>query len=441
MRPVIRVIVGCTEPEALRVRPAAIAAYDDARRRRWPFLSDILERALRSPGISSDDGAALRSTVHALVKYHRLLAFASQNDDAGQHFDELFALCRGEDREIDSRIERIDRPTERLGVAWSFPDWMVERIGEELGAEAVERALARMNELAPRVARANSLRSTRDDVLRALAEEGLSAQPTTHAAHGIAFGGHGSVFRTRAFARGDFELQDEASQLVAELVAPPPGSLVIDACAGAGGKTLAIAALLAGKGRVVALDASEDKLAELRRRARRAGAHNVRAVAVDLMDPARLGEIVRATGGPASRVLLDAPCSGFGAIRRNPEARWRLRPADLDRMVETQRALMSAAASLVGVRGRLVYATCSFLPSEGERIVERFLGDRSEFSPVTVRDVLGRARTTSLATPDGRFLRTWRFDGHPEGADANMDGFFAAVVRRAAARGLDSVGS
>jgi 16S rRNA (cytosine967-C5)-methyltransferase len=429
----VRVIVGCTEPEALRVRPVAIAAYDDARRRRWPFLSDILERALRSPGISQDDGAALRSTVHALVKYHRLLVFASQSDDPGLHYGKLFALCRGEDLEVDSRIERIDRRIERLGVAWSFPDWMVDRIGEELGAEAVEPALARMNELAPRVARANSLRSTRDDVLRALAEEGQSVQPTTHSMHGIAFDGHGgSVFRTRAFARGDFELQDEASQLVAEVVAPPPGSLVIDACAGAGGKTLAIAALLAGKGRVVALDASENKLAELRRRARRAGAYNVRAVAVDLLDPVKLGDIVREVGGPASRVLLDAPCSGFGAIRRNPEARWRLCPADLDRMVATQRALMSAAANLVGVRGRLVFATCSFLPSEGERTVERFLADRIDFSSVTVRDVLGRARTTDLATSDGRFLRTWRFDGLPEGADTNMDGFFAAIVRRVA---------
>jgi 16S rRNA (cytosine967-C5)-methyltransferase len=428
----VRVIVGCTEPEALRVRPVAIAAYDDARRRRWPFLSDILERALRSPGISHDDGAALRSTVHALVKYHRLLVFASQSDDAGLHYDKLFALCRGEDPEVDSRIERIDRRTERLGVAWSFPDWMVDRIGAELGAEAVERALARMNELAPRVARANSLRSTRDDVLRSLAEEGLSAQPTTHSMHGIAFDGHGSVFRTRAFARGDFELQDEASQLVAEVVAPPPGALVIDACAGAGGKTLAIAALLAGKGRVVALDASENKLAELRRRARRAGAYNVQAVAVDLLDPAKLGDVVRGAGGPASRVLLDAPCSGFGAIRRNPEARWRLSLADLDRMIETQQALMSAAANLVGVRGRLVFATCSFLPTEGERTVERFLADRTDFSSMTVRDVLGRARTTNLATSDGRFLRTWRFDGHPEGDDAKMDGFFAAVARRVA---------
>jgi 16S rRNA (cytosine967-C5)-methyltransferase len=431
----IRVIVGCTEPEALRVRAAAIAAYEDARLRRWPFSSDILERALRSSGIAEEDGGALRSTVHALIKYHRLLVFAAQGDDAELHFDTLFALARGEGREIDARIEHIDRRTERLGVAWSFPDWMVERIGEEVGEEAVEPALARMNELAPRVARANSLRSTRDEVLRALAEEGLSAQPTTHSPHGIAFDGHGSPFRTRAFARGDFELQDEASQLVAEVVAPPPGSLVIDACAGAGGKTLALAALLAGKGRIVALDASENKLAELRRRARRAGAHNVQAVAVDLLDPAKLADVVRRSGGPASRVLLDAPCSGFGAIRRNPEARWRLGPADLDRMVEAQRALMNAAASLVGMRGRLVFATCSFLPSEGERTVERFLADRRDFASVTVRDVLGRARTTSLATSDGRFLRTWRFDGRPEGANADMDGFFAAVVRRVGERG------
>jgi len=430
-RPMLRVFVGCTEEAALRIRPLAIAAYNDARRRRWPFLSDVLERALR--GVSEPDAAAVAATVQALVKYDRLLAFATQSDDAAERFTALFAIARGDVQDIRERIGRVERPAERLAIAFSFPDWIVKQIETELGLEALERSLVRMNGPAPRVVRVNTLRSTRDEVLRAFEREGRIARPTAHSAQGIVLEGDRSPFRAQGFARGDFEMQDEASQLVAQVVAPPPRSLVVDACAGAGGKTLAIAALLRGKGHVVALDVSEGKLSELRRRVRRAGASNVRAVAVDLLAPAAVDGIVQAIGGLASRVLLDAPCSGLGAIRRNPEMRWRLHPADLARLVEAQGALLSAAASLVEVQGRLVFATCSFLPSEAEQAIARFLENRTDYSPVTVRDVLGRTRTQGLATPDGRFLRTWRFDDSPDGGDAGMDGFFVAVVRRVAA--------
>jgi len=131
-------------------------------------------------------------------------------------------------------------------------------------------------------------------------------------------------------------------------------------------------------------------------------------------------------------VLVDAPCTGLGAIRRNPEARWRLKPDDLPRLVAAQAALLKAAAGLVAPHGRLVYATCSFLPSEGELGVDFFLSERPDFGVVTVRDVLGRKKTDQVATRDGKYLRTWRFDGAPDGGDAGMDGFFAAVLRRRA---------
>jgi 16S rRNA (cytosine967-C5)-methyltransferase len=135
--------------------------------------------------------------------------------------------------------------------------------------------------------------------------------------------------------------------------------------------------------------------------------------------------------GRASRVLVDAPCTGLGAIRRNPEARWRLRPGDVARLIEAQNTLIRAGARLVAPSGRLIYATCSFLASEGERVVDAFLAADPAFRLVTARDVLGRARTDGVATPDGRYLRTWRTDGTPDGAAEGMDGFFAAVLRRA----------
>ncbi len=424
-----RVVVGFAEHEATRVRAIALAGFEEARARSWPFLSDVLERVLRK--VAVEDGARVAAIVHALVKYDRLLAFAARSDEAGAHLDALLAMAFGAPEarattELDARVAAIDAPVERLGVTFSFPDWLVERIGQDVGPAALEPALARMNALAPRVARVNGLRTTREACVTALAAEGLVARPTAVALQGLEFDGRFSPYRTQAFASGDFEMQDEASQMVGELVAPPPGSSVIDACAGAGGKTLALAASLAGKGRVVALDVAEAKLDELRRRARRAGASNVRAIAVDLLAP---GEVLRPFEGVAARVLVDAPCTGLGAIRRNPEVRWRLRPEQLDSLAEAQGQLLRAAASLVAPRGRLVYATCSFLRREGEEILERFLADDPRFSRVTARDVLGRARTEAIATPDGRYLRTWRFDGSADGGDAGMDGFFAGVVR------------
>jgi 16S rRNA (cytosine967-C5)-methyltransferase len=417
----LRVIVGCELEEAQRVRPLVVRAYDEARRRDWPFLSDVLEGALKEA--TEEDRGIVAAAVQALVKYDRLLAFATGSDAAEARFDALFALARGE-TQLAPRFERIENATERLAVACSMPDWLVDLVRTEVGEGSLEAALARMNEPAPRVARANTLRTTREACVAALVEEGVGAHAASHAVSGVVLEGRRSVFRTKAFARGDLEMQDEASQLVAELCAPPPRTFVIDACAGAGGKTLALAALMAGKGKLLALDTSESKLEELRRRARRAGASNVQALAVDLRDE----EAVTRLGARASRVLVDAPCTGLGAIRRNPEARWRLREDDLSRLVASQAALLKAAASLVAPHGRLIYATCSFLPSEGEVAIEFFLSERPDFALVTARDVLGRARTERVATRDGKYLRTWRFDGEP---DDGMDGFFAAVARRA----------
>jgi 16S rRNA (cytosine967-C5)-methyltransferase len=422
------IIVACTEPEARSVRSVALSSYEEARNREWPFLSDVLERTARQ--VAEDERAVLTAVVHALVKYDRLLEFATGTENLAARFDALLALARGETAEVDARIARVESDDERLGVAFSLPNWLVERLREELGTATLEAALAWMNEPAPRVARVNTLKTDRESCLRALEEEGIAARATPCAVAGVVLEGRRSPFRTQAFARGELEIQDEASQLVAELVAPPPRSLVVDACAGAGGKTLALAALLAGKGHVVALDASESKLAELRRRARRASAHDVRAVRVDLLQP---DEALRELAGRAARVLLDAPCSGLGAIRRNPEARWRLRSTDISRLNLAQEALATAAARMVAPHGRLIFATCSFLPSEGERIFEAFLEKNPDFTRVTVRDVMGRARSDVFTTTGGIYLRTAGWAGPAGPRRGDMDGFFAAVARRASA--------
>jgi 16S rRNA (cytosine967-C5)-methyltransferase len=414
--------VACTEAEAAPLRASVVRAYDDAREAGWPFLSDVLEGPLRPLG--EEERAIVAAAVHALVKYDRLLAFACGSDASDARYEALWSIVRGE-TDLEPRLARIESPTERLGTTHSFPDWIVDLLRGELG-EAAEAALARMNDLPPRVARVNTLRTTREACADALAREGVETAPT-RSPRGLEILGRRSPFRTQAFARGDIEMQDEASQLVAELVAPPPRSLAVDACAGAGGKTLALAALLEGRGKVVGIDSSAGKLEELRRRARRAGASNVQATKADVLaGPVRLE-------GFASRVLIDAPCTGLGAMRRNPEARWRLQPADVPRLVKAQASLLSAAIPMISDRGRIVYATCSFLPSEAELAVDFFLQQHPDFTLVTARDVLGRARTEGIATPDGKYLRTWRFDQEDDGyAQSRMDGFFAAVLKRVA---------
>jgi 16S rRNA (cytosine967-C5)-methyltransferase len=415
--------MACTEDEVLPLRPLILRAYSDAKARGWPFLSDVLEAAGR--GIQEGERAVLAAALHAMTRYDRLTGFVTQSEEPGARLDALLALSRPDSeaaRRASERLEQLDAK-ERLGIRYSLPDWIVDVVGDE-------SLLARLNETPPRVARVNTLKTTRETCLNALDDEGLTAYATRHASHGIVFEGRRSPFRTKAFARGDFEMQDEASQLVAELVAPPPKSFVVDACAGAGGKTLALAAQLGGKGKVLALEPSKSKLAELRRRARRAGASNVQALAGELA--------TLELEGPPSRVLVDAPCSGLGAMRRNPEARWRLRREDLERLGEVQAALVDGAATMVPDGGRLIYATCSFLPYEGERVVESFLERHPEFVLMTARDVMGRARTEGVATPDGKYLRTWQAGG---GGDASMDGFFGAVLRRRAASSTASAPS
>jgi 16S rRNA (cytosine967-C5)-methyltransferase len=324
----------------------------------------------------------------------------------------------------------LDREATRL----SYPTWLVEMLAEQLGqAEALVLAEA-MNRRAPLAVRVNTARVSRDELAARLAEEHVVARPTALSPVGLAFETRVNAFGLSAFRDGLFEVMDEGSQLVAELVAPPPGGRVLDACAGAGGKTLALGALLAGKGRVLALDTDGKKLEELRRRARRAGLTNVEAQQVSDQGALAWGRASSARPSPSrgardpsrvpqsfDRVLVDAPCSGLGTLRRNPEARWRLTRATVDSFPARQVALLVTYAPLAAVGGRLVYATCTVNRDENERVVERFLAERDDFVPVPVKEIWGRERAAQMG--DGMTLRLT-----PQAHDT--DGFFAAVLRR-----------
>jgi 16S rRNA (cytosine967-C5)-methyltransferase len=286
-----------------------------------------------------------------------------------------------------------------LALRASIPEWLAAQLVAEHGDGAQALCLSFI-ETPPTTLRTNTLLTDRDALQRMLADEGLDAETTAVSPHGLTLLRRANVFRTRAFRDGWFEAQDEGSQMVSLCCGAKPGMTVVDACAGAGGKTLHLAALMGGKGTLWALDVHGGRLRALRERARRAGAHNIRVA--ELPDPALFARLEQS----ADVVLVDAPCSGSGVLRRNPDTAWTLTPDAVERMAAQQRALLDSSARMVKPGGRLVYATCSLLRDENDAQVEAFL-----------------LRTAGFVRMDAG-VRTAPTD------PARWDGFFAAVLER-----------
>jgi len=312
-------------------------------------------------------------------------------------------------------------PAARVAMFGSFPDWLGARLLEDFGERDASRLARALAEAPPTDLRANRhTEHARDELIEALASERITAKPLPRTTFGVRLVDEPrELFLTRAFSQGMFEQQDEGSQLVAELVAPSPGSVVVDACAGEGGKTLALAAMLGGKGRIIACDVSEKKLETLRRRAKRAGVTNVQTVLLSREGP--LPESIASVR--AERVLIDAPCSGIGTLRRNPEARQRLDRNAPARLAEEQRAIAARFLPLVAPGGRLIYATCTVLREEDEGTVEAIRAMDPTLTPMRAVEIWGGARANGLTDESGTNLRLFP---HRHGTD----GFFAAVLRR-----------
>jgi len=317
-----------------------------------------------------------------------------------------------------TQVRTVDRKAFSFAIRANLPDWLAERLLAQFGeAEAMQLADA-LNQPATLDLRVNPHKATRDQVMARLAEEGYPVEPMRYSPLGVRRNDRAPLFTLTSFKAGWFEVQDEGSQLISMLVAPKKREQVIDFCAGAGGKTLHIAALMENTGAVFAFDISERRLDNLRPRLARAGVDNVRTQLIRDEHDKGLKKFLER----ADRVLVDAPCSGTGTVRRNPDIKWR--PIDLKALRTTQLSILESAARLVKPGGRLVYATCSLLKEENDDIVAAFLATHDGFVMIPANEILA---AQGVVIEEGFTAEgAMRLLPHRHGTD----GFFAAVLER-----------
>ncbi|WP_347925296.1 methyltransferase domain-containing protein [Pontimicrobium sp. SW4] len=282
----------------------------------------------------------------------------------------------------------------------SIPDWMDELGIKELGESKWTKELAAQNLQAEVVLRVNTLKTNKKDLQLKLQSEDIETEFLPNHPSALKLIQRTNVFKTEAFKDGWFEVQDASSQLVADFLDVKPGMKVVDTCAGAGGKTLHLASLMENKGQIIAMDIYESKLKKLKIRARRNGVHNIEMKVIDSTKP------IKKLYNKADRILIDAPCSGLGVLRRNPDAKWKLEPEFIDNIKQTQQQVLQQYSKMLKPGGKMVYATCSILPSENQKQVDEFL--------------------VSESGKDFTFVKDKKVFAHESG----YDGFYMALLER-----------
>lgn len=330
---------------------------------------------------------------------------------------ELAPVLRASEEEWLAAARALPESEFAPAVRCDLPDWLYNKLEAQFGAEETEKLAHALNQPAPLDLRVNTLKTNRDAVLARFAEEGIAAAAGPLSPTAIRLREKPALARHALFLEGAFEVQDEGSQLLGYLLEPRRGEMVVDFCAGAGGKTLLLGALMKNTGRLYAFDVSDKRLIKLKPRLARSGLSNVH--------PARIeherDQKIKRLSGKADRVLVDAPCSGLGTLRRNPDLKWRQSEESVAELTVKQAAILDSAARLVRPGGRLVYATCSLLTAENDAIVADFLAKHPEFTLTPASSVLARHGIEF----SGDLLRLLP-NQH------NTDGFFAAVLDRKA---------
>ena len=326
------------------------------------------------------------------------------------------ALQTGEDTWL-AAMRAQPEPEMSLAEQLDFPDWLTERLASRMPAEDLLILSRALSSPAPLDLRVNTIKAERDAVLAALNAERLNATACPFSPQGIRIKGRPSLQKHPLFLDGSFEVQDEGSQLLGYLLAPKRGEMVVDFCAGAGGKTMLLGAMMRSTGRLYAFDVSDKRLAKMKPRVARAGLSNVHPACLSGENDTR----VKRLAGKIDRVLVDAPCSGLGTLRRNPDLKWRQSEMSINELTRKQTDILAAAAKLARPGGRLVYATCSFLSEENEAIVDAFLATHPEYQRLSAQEVLAAQGIEISCGEDMRLLPQTH----------GTDGFYAAVLERA----------
>ncbi|MBI3005151.1 MAG: RsmB/NOP family class I SAM-dependent RNA methyltransferase [Ignavibacteriales bacterium] len=381
-------------------------SYGTLRHLRW--CDDTLKKTVGSGfSISPKDAVLLLVLTYLLgIEKRRdisseLLGKNVSNGLSRKKLDEIIAAIQKKD-------ETLEKGDGSIGLHYSFQDWMVQKFVEKFGQAEAEVLCKKLNEQAPITLRVNTIKATVDECRDRLLKEGIEAEPVAGIPNALTLKKRVNVFGLNSFKEGLFELQDAGSQLLPIMIDPKPTAKVLDACAGAGGKTLQFAALMKNRGEIVATDINRLRMEELKKRARRAGAFNIRPKHVN-----SLVELGKDYAEYFDVVFADAPCTGVGTIRRNPGIKWSVSEEMVKELSEKQLSILQSCAPLVKKGGRLVYATCSLFDEENEQVVERFLKEESRFS-----------RKNLLNTLEGKSSDFIYLLPHKHGTD----GFFVSVL-------------
>jgi 16S rRNA (cytosine967-C5)-methyltransferase len=345
----------------------------------------VLEKILKSnKKWGSRDRAFIAETTYTLIRYFRLYQYCSQKPHTHWDLTAAYFVLKQislppweeyQQQDPASVLQKFQEALPHRALRESIPNWLDEQGERELGALLWEKELHALNQPAEVVLRVNRLKITKEELQKNLAQAYIETRLLEGEAYpdALVLQKRQNLFKTTFFQEGYFELQDASSQQVAPFLQVESGMRVIDACAGAGGKSLHLAALMKNKGTLLCLDTESWKLEELRKRARRNG--------VQLIEtrPLTSSKIIKRLHHSADRVLLDVPCSGLGVLRRNPDAKWKLNPAYLERLRETQKEILARYSLMVKPGGKLLYATCSIFPSENQKQIQDFLEKNSNF--------------------------------------------------------------
>ena len=383
-----------------------------------------------NPALGMSDRAFVAETVFDILRHRFFLEAAAGAGKGtprslllvwlarfrGMNLRELAAFVSEAESKWLTGVKAMTLESQSLAVQAEFPGWLVEKLQGFMPDAAILDMGRSLQEAAPLDLRVNTLLANRDEVLAALSESGLEARVTAYSPIGIRLLEKPAINRHPLFLEGKVEIQDEGSQLLGYLLAPKRSDMVVDFCAGAGGKTLMLGALMRSQGRLYAFDVSDKRLNNLKPRLKRSGLSNLHPQCIVNENDIKVKRLT----GKIDRVLVDAPCSGLGTLRRNPDLKWRQSPQGVEELRRKQTAILSSASKLLKPGGRLVYATCSFLPEENQQVIQHFLAENAGFA---LLDCAGILAQQNIPLDTGSFLQlSPRTHG--------TDGFFAAAIER-----------